>query len=45
MIIPDSYDEILQETKSDHHSVGSAWGFVSIVVIASLCVSVLTFLA
>lgn len=45
MFVPNSYDEILQETKSDHHSVSSAWSFVSIVVAACLCFSVLNYLA
>lgn len=44
MFVPDSYDEILQETQSDHHLVGSAWSFVSIVILAGWCVSILAYL-
>ncbi len=45
MFVPFGYNEILQEAKSDHHLVASAWSFVSIVVAAGLCVSLLTYLA
>lgn len=44
MFIPNSYDEVLQESKSDHHLVGSAWGIVSIVAIACLFVSAISYL-
>jgi hypothetical protein len=45
MFVPNNYDDILQESKSGHHVVGSAWSFVSIVLAACWGVSLLVYLA
>ncbi len=45
MFVPDRYEDILQQTKSGHHVIGSAWSFVSLVIAACWCVSVIAFLA
>lgn len=44
MFVPSSYDEILQESKSDNHLIGSAWRFLSIIAVAGFCVSVVNYL-
>lgn len=44
MFIPGSYEEVLQETRSDHRSVGSAWGLVAMMAFAWICVSALVYL-
>lgn len=43
MFVPSSYDDILQDTKTDNHLVGSAWRFVSIVAVAGFVVSALNY--
>nr|WP_298684340.1 hypothetical protein [uncultured Dongia sp.] len=45
MFIPNSYNEVLHESKSSHHLIGSAWSVVSIVAAAALVISTLSYLA
>ncbi|MBK8157459.1 MAG: hypothetical protein IPK59_01125 [Rhodospirillaceae bacterium] len=45
MNIINSYEDTLQEAKSGHRLVASAWSFVSFVVIGSLCVSLLSYIS
>lgn len=45
MFGPETYDVILDETRSTHHLVGSAWGLVALLAIACVCISAVGSLA
>lgn len=39
MLTTERYDEILQETASDHRSVGSAWSMIAVLAVLLVGVS------
>lgn len=45
MFVPNSYDVVLHEAKSDHHVVGSAWSLFSVLVAVGFCISAVAYLA
>lgn len=44
MFTPDSYNEVLHESKADHHAIGGAWSIVSLFAAACLLASAVNYL-